>query len=172
MDVFCTLDELWGWLTVLCQERAYTCIFFPTLGEEGQLWVPGCPRPGAFYGAYAYAQAFLPGSLKWADQKPKLTPCIEIRRGFAKGDSVLLMTGLSACRVFGHDDNRKALSWLQRRIARETIAGVVAENRVTGGRGTYRNIRFTAGAADFLTDLARTWRSAMSDRIVYLPAPT
>jgi hypothetical protein len=171
VEVFCTLEELWRWLWALCREQDQACLVFSELGADGQLWVPGDPRPaGGFYGAFAYPRAEVPNSFKWEDQRPKVKACIEVRRGRQRDENVLLLTEFLAYPVPGQDGNRKALNWLRRRIKKETSTGVKGVNPVTGGGSVYDKVHFTSGALEFLEAPSRSWKTSTSDRIVYFPA--
>jgi hypothetical protein len=171
LEVFCTLEELWRWLGALLVAREQSCLYFPRLGDDGRRWRAGEPPPsGTLYAGYVYPRLAVPDSVRWADQREKVTPCIFFRRGSAKSESVLLKTEFFAHPIAGHSAHRNALNWLRAQIKKETSAGVLAVNRVTGGSAIYQ-MRFTAGALDFLKTPGNCWQTADSDRTVYTPAP-
>jgi hypothetical protein len=163
------MDELWRWLEALVVEREHGLVVFSSLGADGQVWMPDRPRQIPFYGAFAYPRSEMPASLKWDDQRPKVKACIQARIGRAR-DGVLLKTELLATPVAGQSYNKKAFTWLRKRIVEETSAGVRALNPETGGGHVYPSMRFTPGAVEFLKVPGHSWKTPDGDRIVYTPA--
>src|SRR5689334_9512271 len=65
--------------------------------------------------------------------------------------------------------SQAAWNVLRKRVNAETVAGVDAVNIVTGGKATYRAMRYTPGAVEFLRHRSHTWQTSTSDRIRYRP---
>lgn len=176
LHVFCTREELAGWIDMLSRERSHGVIAFV---RESQVGLPGTPetiRSPSLYRVFLYpVPAEVQSQLSMNDVRAREWGWVDVRPGREDrrgSERVLMLTSIEA------EDYEKVparpvkdVQWLKRKLKSELLTGVRGRNTITGGESVYRSIQYTPGAIEELSRGAK-WVQDESRRTVFEPLKT
>jgi hypothetical protein len=173
---FCTPEEMREWLEELKETRDTAILLFVKSRAKGRVVKPGQPMPSLDDAWRIFVMPAAEAAVRvmdmedvrarergWVDVAPPV-------RKTANGKPLLLMAAIQGDDASsGTKFASREVKWLKRHLSESLHSPVEAVDVVTGGAETYRDIRFSDGAAAAHREGVE-WRQFPKGNVVFRPA--